>query len=74
MLDSYLDITMNLNVTVIAYEYPGTGQSEGEPNDLVAIENIETTYKFIIEQLGFKWSDIILYGQSLGSGLSTILV
>ena len=35
---------MNLNVTVVAYEYPGSGQSEGELNDLMAIENIETTY------------------------------
>jgi abhydrolase domain-containing protein 17 len=74
MLDNYLDLSYNLKINVLGYDYTGYGQSTGKASDENAIYDIEAVYEFATKQLGFTWEKIILYGQSIGSGPSVTLV
>ncbi|XP_077222948.1 uncharacterized protein LOC143856569 isoform X2 [Tasmannia lanceolata] len=50
------------------YDYSGYGQSSGKPSEQNTYADIEAAYKCLIETYGAKEEDIILYGQSVGSG------
>ncbi len=53
---------------VISYDYPGYGESGGSPSEKGAYRTIEATYRHLTETLGTPAHDIILIGQSVGSG------
>lgn len=53
---------------VLSYDYPGYGLSEGSPNEHGCYEAIEASYQFLTQQQGIPSRDIILVGQSVGSG------
>ncbi|KAG4390778.1 hypothetical protein GLYMA_05G043600v4 [Glycine max] len=50
------------------YDYSGYGQSSGKPSENNTYADIEAAYKYLEENYGTKQEDIILYGQSVGSG------
>ncbi|KAF7819491.1 alpha/beta hydrolase domain-containing protein 17B isoform X1 [Senna tora] len=50
------------------YDYSGYGQSTGKPSEQNTYADIEAAYKCLEESYGTKQEDIILYGQSVGSG------
>ncbi|RVW20645.1 Protein ABHD17B [Vitis vinifera] len=50
------------------YDYSGYGQSSGKPSEQNTYADIEAVYKCLEESYGAKQEDIILYGQSVGSG------
>ncbi|KAH9742626.1 Hydrolase 4 domain-containing protein [Citrus sinensis] len=50
------------------YDYSGYGQSTGKPSEHNTYADIEAVYKCLEESYGTKQEDIILYGQSVGSG------
>ncbi|KAA8542197.1 hypothetical protein F0562_023349 [Nyssa sinensis] len=50
------------------YDYSGYGQSSGKPSEHNTYADIEAVYKCLEENYGAKQEDIILYGQSVGSG------
>uniref|UniRef100_J3NCP8 Serine aminopeptidase S33 domain-containing protein n=1 Tax=Oryza brachyantha TaxID=4533 RepID=J3NCP8_ORYBR len=50
------------------YDYSGYGQSSGKPSEHNTYADIEAAYKCLIENFGAKEEEIILYGQSVGSG------
>ncbi|GAV90849.1 LOW QUALITY PROTEIN: WD40 domain-containing protein/ATG16 domain-containing protein/Abhydrolase_5 domain-containing protein [Cephalotus follicularis] len=50
------------------YDYSGYGQSSGKPSEQNTYADIEAAYKYLEENYGAKQENIILYGQSLGSG------
>ncbi|KAL5146199.1 Alpha/beta hydrolase domain-containing protein 17C [Glycine soja] len=50
------------------YDYSGYGQSSGKPSEHNTYADIEAAYKYLEENYGVKQEDIILYGQSVGSG------
>ncbi|KAA3464296.1 protein ABHD17C-like [Gossypium australe] len=50
------------------YDYSGYGQSSGKPSEQSTYADIEAAYKCLEESYGTKQEDIILYGQSVGSG------
>ncbi|XP_022774329.1 protein ABHD17B-like isoform X2 [Durio zibethinus] len=52
----------------IDYDYSGYGQSSGKPSEQNTYADIEAAYKCLEERYGTKQEDIILYGQSVGSG------
>ena len=54
---------------VIAVEYPGYGVYVNDsPSAEKIIADSEIVYKFILEKLRWKESDIIICGRSIGSG------
>ncbi|KAL2618215.1 hypothetical protein AAZV13_08G232300 [Glycine max] len=56
-----------------SYDYSGYGQSSGKPSEQNTYADIEAAYKCLVEMYGAKEEDIILYGQSVGSGPTTDL-
>lgn len=73
MIDKLIKLVSYTKTNVFAYEYSGYGQSEGKINDLSIIRNIQVAYNFLIHQLGYKPTQIIVYGYSIGSGPSVTL-
>lgn len=66
-------ISRDANVDVIAVEYPGYGNIPGPPSDHGLIRNVIAGYKYITETLAIKSTNLIIYGQSMGSGPATFL-
>lgn len=74
MTQRYCELATNLpNVTVLAYDYSGYGASQGATTEKQTYNDITAVYDYAIETLLAKPSDIIVYGQSVGSGPSTFL-
>ncbi|XP_050880043.1 uncharacterized protein LOC127083751 isoform X2 [Lathyrus oleraceus] len=61
-------ITFHLFSLSDRYDYSGYGQSSGKPSETNTYADIEAVYKYLEENYGAKQEDIILYGQSVGSG------
>ena len=59
---------------VLAYDYPGYGQSPGRPNESGAEQAIEASWRFLTELQGIDPSDIVVVGRSVGSGPSVWLI
>ena len=61
-----------LNCTVIGYDYPGYGTSEGKPSEESVTKSIEAVYRYLKDK---KINDkqIIIWGRSVGSGPSTFI-
>ncbi|KAG8366913.1 hypothetical protein BUALT_Bualt16G0017400 [Buddleja alternifolia] len=53
---------------VALYDYSGYGQSSGKPSEQNTYADIEAAFKCLEENYGTKQEDVILYGQSVGSG------
>lgn len=53
---------------VISYDYPGYGESSGEPTEKGCYEAIRKTYHYLVNDQGVPPEKIILVGQSVGSG------
>ncbi|CAD8067485.1 unnamed protein product [Paramecium sonneborni] len=73
MIDKLIKLVNYTKTNVFAYEYSGYGQSEGKSNDISIIRNIQVAYNFLVHQLGYKPTQIIVYGYSIGSGPSITL-
>ncbi|MBU6141145.1 MAG: alpha/beta hydrolase [Proteobacteria bacterium] len=57
---------------VLAISYRGYFGSEGKPSEAGLIKNGEAALKFLLDQ-NYQTSDIILFGESLGSGVAVQL-
>ncbi len=57
-----------LGFGVISYDYPGYGESGGSPDEEGCYRAIEKTYHHLTASLGISPSDLVLVGQSVGSG------
>ncbi|KAK4347820.1 hypothetical protein RND71_034159 [Anisodus tanguticus] len=68
MYDLFTELSLHLRVNLMGYDYSGYGQSTGKPSEQNTYADIEAAYKCLEETYGVKEEDIILYGQSVGSG------
>mmetsp|Transcript_14510 Transcript_14510/g.40862 ORF Transcript_14510/g.40862 Transcript_14510/m.40862 type:complete len:279 (-) Transcript_14510:34-870(-) len=69
----FRDLADQLRVNIIGYDYSGYGQSSGVVSVNNTIADIDAVYKCLQEKYGMKPADIVLYGQSVGTGPSTDL-
>ena len=53
---------------ILAYDYPGYGLSEGSPDEQGCYAACQTAWSYLTDQLKVKHENIIIYGQSVGSG------
>lgn len=61
-------------VNVLAVEYPGYGLLNGMATDEEGIYEVAlTTFRFLVDVIGVGYSQIILFGRSLGSGPAVYL-
>ncbi|CAI0457149.1 unnamed protein product [Linum tenue] len=68
MYELFVELSIHLRVNLMGYDYSGYGQSSGKPSEQHTYADIEAVYKCMEEGYGAKQEDIILYGQSVGSG------
>ncbi|RAL53694.1 unnamed protein product [Cuscuta campestris] len=64
----FLELRAHLRVNIMSYDYSGYGGSSGKPSELNTYNDIEAVYKCLKSEYGIKQEDLILYGQSVGSG------
>ncbi|KAI3500623.1 hypothetical protein L1887_36447 [Cichorium endivia] len=68
MYDLFCELSVHLRVNLMGYDYTGYGQSSGKPSEQNTYADIEAAYRCLEETYGVKEEDLILYGQSVGSG------
>ncbi|XP_050221318.1 uncharacterized protein LOC126671578 [Mercurialis annua] len=68
MYHIFTELSLHLNVNLMGYDYSGYGQSSGKPSEEDTYGDIEGAFKCLKETYGVKEEDIVLYGQSVGSG------
>ncbi|KAL4308051.1 hypothetical protein GQ457_01G036850 [Hibiscus cannabinus] len=68
MYDLFSELSLHLRVNLLGYDYSGYGQSSGKPTEQNTYADIEAVYRCLGEKYGVKEEDVILYGQSVGSG------
>jgi fermentation-respiration switch protein FrsA (DUF1100 family) len=66
------ELLLGLGVNVFAYDYRGYGQSEGRPTEEGTYMDAEAALDWLRAR-GFKDSDIIVHGESLGAGIAAEL-
>ncbi|KAJ4707208.1 alpha/beta hydrolase domain-containing protein 17B-like [Melia azedarach] len=68
MYELFYELSVHLRVNLMGYDYSGYGQSTGKPSEQNTYYDIEAVYRCLGEKYGVKEEDVILYGQSVGSG------
>ncbi|KAF7838847.1 alpha/beta hydrolase domain-containing protein 17B-like [Senna tora] len=58
----------HLRVNIMGYDYSGYGASTGKPSEFNTYYDIEAVYNCLKSDYGIRQEDLILYGQSVGSG------
>ncbi len=74
-LDSWQEISdeiLRLGCDLLIMDYRGYGKSEGTFSEQGFYEDAHAAYKFLMKE-GYKPSQIIVYGRSLGTGVATEL-
>ncbi|PKA55837.1 hypothetical protein AXF42_Ash018744 [Apostasia shenzhenica] len=75
LCDLLTELSVHLRLNVMGYDYSGYGRSSGkiaililQPSEQNTYADIEAVYECLEENYGTHAKDIILYGQSVGSG------
>ncbi|CAH9105561.1 unnamed protein product [Cuscuta europaea] len=68
MFELFVELSLRLRINLIGYDYSGYGRSTGKPSECNTYADINAVYKCLKEQYGVKDEQLILYGQSVGSG------
>ncbi|XP_068643473.1 uncharacterized protein [Aristolochia californica] len=68
MYELFTELSLHLRVNLLGYDYSGYGQSSGKPSEQNTYADIEAAYKCLEDIYGAREEDVILYGQSVGSG------
>ncbi|PKA66237.1 hypothetical protein AXF42_Ash006934 [Apostasia shenzhenica] len=68
LYELFVQLKLNLRVNLMGYDYSGYGASTGKPSEFNTYADIEAVYECLETEYGVSQEDLILYGQSLGSG------
>ncbi|GAB4834784.1 hypothetical protein Ancab_033052 [Ancistrocladus abbreviatus] len=68
LYDLFVQLKINLRVNLMGYDYSGYGASTGKPSEADTYADIEAVYECLETEYGVSQEDLILYGQSVGSG------
>ncbi len=59
------------NICVFLFDYRGYGVSTGTPTISGLVDDGEAAYKYVREKLGYNPSNIIIYGESIGTAVAS---
>ncbi|HEV3204063.1 MAG TPA: alpha/beta hydrolase [Gemmataceae bacterium] len=62
-----------LNQSVLIFDYPGYGKSEGKPTEQGCYAAADAAYEWLTSVGGMPSEQVMLYGDSLGGGVATEL-
>ncbi|CAN1227620.1 Alpha/beta hydrolase domain-containing protein 17B [Linum perenne] len=68
MYELFVQLSNRLRVNLMGYDYSGYGRSSGKPTEYNTYADIDAAYNCLKEKYGVKDEELILYGQSVGSG------
>ena len=68
-----LSLLNTLGVNVLIFDYAGYGLSEGKASEAQTYRDVETAWRFLVEEKGANPKSIVLFGRSLGGGVATWL-
>ncbi|CAM8923061.1 unnamed protein product [Rhodiola kirilowii] len=68
MMELFIELRAHLRVNIMSYDYSGYGASTGKPSEFDTYYDIEAVYNCLKRDYGVKQEDLIVYGQSVGSG------
>ncbi|GMN64072.1 hypothetical protein TIFTF001_033152 [Ficus carica] len=68
MHDLFIELRAHLRLNIMSYDYSGYGASTGKPSEFNTYYDIEAVYNCLKNEYGIRQEDLILYGQSVGSG------
>lgn len=68
MQELFIELRAHLRVNIMSYDYSGYGASTGKPSEFNTYYDIEAVYNCLKSEYGIRQEDVILYGQSVGSG------
>ncbi|KAL4318406.1 hypothetical protein GQ457_18G002720 [Hibiscus cannabinus] len=68
MHELFMELRSHLRVNIMSYDYSGYGASTGKPTEFNTYYDIEAVYNCLKKEYGVKQEDLIVYGQSVGSG------
>lgn len=71
--DDLLRMFVRSGGQVVAYNYRGTGTSEGSPSEQGVYNDAQAVYDYVRDQLGVAEDRIVLWGHSLGGAVATEL-
>jgi pimeloyl-ACP methyl ester carboxylesterase len=63
----------DLGVDVLAFDYRGYGRSSGEPSEDGTYEDIDATYRYLVDEREVEPRSIVVVGLSMGGGPSAWL-
>ena len=63
-------MSKELRINILGYDYSGYGCSSGTASVSNTIADINACYHFLLQVKGRRPQDIVVYGQSVGSGPS----
>ncbi len=62
-----------LNASVLIFDYPGFGKSEGKPSEAGCYAAAQAAYDWLLENKSVSPSQLVLYGKSLGGAMAVEL-
>jgi len=68
-----VDLCINLQADVFAYDYSGYGESSGVPSELDMYADVDAAYHYLTQDVGTAPHKIFVCGQSIGTVPSTDL-
>ncbi|KAH9546728.1 hypothetical protein CY35_12G116000 [Sphagnum magellanicum] len=68
MHELFVELSVHLRINVLGYDYSGYGASTGKPSELNTYADIEAAYECLEHTYGVQEENVVLYGQSVGSG------
>lgn len=68
--DWKVEAIMGSGASAFIYDYRGYGKSEGAPGLHGIIRDTIAAYDYLVEKQGYRPENIILYGESIGTGFS----
>ncbi len=70
---SWYELFWSINVDVLAMDYRGYADSEGQPSERALTEDAAATWKYATQTLGYRPDQIVIAGESLGGGVGVKL-
>ena len=70
----YATMFYGMGYNLLLVDYRGYGESTGEPSEQGTYRDAKVSWSWLTQARGFKPSDIVIFGESLGGGIATWLV
>lgn len=70
IIQYFREVSHILEVNVFSYEYCGYGMATGETTERGLYADVEAAFTYLRDIIGVPWTEVVLYGRSIGSGPS----